>query len=272
MNHRKISLVEQKKITLNILEKLIKIFEENNITYFAYFGTLLGAIRHGGMIPWDDDIDLAMPRSDYDKLCEIEWEKYNLKLSHPAIDPGYALSFGKLSDRSTFVLCNQGRNIFGSAGVAVDIFPIDGLPKYRINSYFQSKSIRMLSKIKSFKDQKICFASPSHFLDKIIKNLAIIFARTVSVKIILRLIDVISAVNKNSSEISCRVEPYFGRESINFDDLYPLNFFKFENVSLPIPKNYDKLLTQLYGDYMEPPDESNRESTHDVTYYQIVET
>ena len=123
---KKIDIVEAKKMMLDILKTVAKFCDENNLRYFIFYGTYLGALRHKGYIPWDDDIDIAMPRPDYEKFMEI-FHAENLAVWTWRKDNKYLLPFAKVYDTRTEV--HENADFGETFGVNIDIFPLDGLPK-----------------------------------------------------------------------------------------------------------------------------------------------
>ena len=117
---------------LDLLKYFQQVCEENEITYFALGGTLLGAVRHKGFIPWDDDMDICMPRPDYDLLvthCK-EWLPAPYELKCAETEKNYPGAFGKIIDSNTTLI---ERKFYGEAsGLYIDIFPIDGVPQNKL--------------------------------------------------------------------------------------------------------------------------------------------
>ncbi|MCR4853786.1 MAG: LicD family protein, partial [Prevotella sp.] len=116
----------QKRI-LDVLLRVDKVCREHNLTYYLSDGTMLGAIRHGGFIPWDDDADIAMPREDYERFIEhgAEWLPEPLELYCVEKNPKCSCTFLKIIDGSTTLIERWGYNQLG--GVYIDIFPYDGV-------------------------------------------------------------------------------------------------------------------------------------------------
>ena len=119
-----VTMDESRNIQLNILREIHKICEENNLRYYLAYGTLLGAVRHKGFIPWDDDIDIVMPRPDYIRFFEIAksdtCDFYSIEKNDE-----YIYSFGKASRKNT-VIIPDGMRCKIELGISVDIFPLDG--------------------------------------------------------------------------------------------------------------------------------------------------
>lgn len=127
---RKLTVEEYKACVLNVLEKIDYVCRENGYTYMICYGTLLGAVRHKGFIPWDDDIDIVMPREDYYKLGSYIIEHPELELNYIDIsnrnDTFYYCA--KVCDSKTIVKEGRYRELKGY-GAFVDIFPLDYLPE-----------------------------------------------------------------------------------------------------------------------------------------------
>ena len=115
------------EIELSILKECIKIFKEHNINYYVIGGTLLGAVRHKGFIPWDDDIDLGLPRKDYEKFIKIAQLELPepLVLQHFTNEKKSVFSFAKVRNKKTIMKQYNIKDFKINHGVYIDIFPID---------------------------------------------------------------------------------------------------------------------------------------------------
>ena len=131
---RKVQLTQ-----LEIAKEIRRVCDENNIRYFLACGTFLGAVRHQGFIPWDDDMDIGMLRSDYEKFCRIAPQKLKPEdcLQTWYTDPNYSLPFGKVLKRNTPYLESKKTRKLKENGFYVDIFPYDYAPEdpAELNSY-----------------------------------------------------------------------------------------------------------------------------------------
>lgn len=120
-----------RQLQLRILGNLLavdKVCREHALHYYIYDGTMLGAVRHGGFIPWDDDLDIAMPRPDYERFIRhaAEWLPAPYEFVAAELDPAYPLPFGKVQDASTTLIERSHLPYLG--GLYIDVFPIDGVP------------------------------------------------------------------------------------------------------------------------------------------------
>lgn len=126
---RKLDIKEIQEVSLEILKIVADICEEENLRYYLTYGTLIGAIRHKGFIPWDDDIDIAMPRDDYEKLLRYlrdNADKYeHLELFDIRTCPEYPYMIARVSD-NRYVIDVKNEKPYGM-GVFIDIYPLDGL-------------------------------------------------------------------------------------------------------------------------------------------------
>ncbi len=128
MYGKEITLEEMKGIELNILKQIHELCISQGFRYFLIGGTLLGAVRHKGFIPWDDDIDIGMPRSDYERFIEYcSSNEVPFKLVCNKTDPNYGYLFAKAVDRNTVLIEENANKDGAELGIYVDIFPIDGL-------------------------------------------------------------------------------------------------------------------------------------------------
>lgn len=260
---RKLDLQEIKDIEVEILDYINEICKVNNLKFFLDSGTLLGAVRHKGFIPWDDDIDIIMPRQDYEKLITImekkEHERFQIKTWSNTNTYNY--SYSKIVDTST-KLIELDENGCDGYGVFVDVFPLDGLPnnikKRRRHQYIANKIGNIIWY--SLKDIK---------KEKGIGKLKAICGKLIGHKRVLRIRDnyikKYSIINTQygmnmvaSFDIYREVEKTVFEDSINIE---------FEGKMYPAPKGYKRYLTILYGDYMKLPPEDQRISNHNFIAY-----
>lgn len=252
MNKKKISIDEFKQIELNILKYIKQICEEEGLRYFLGYGTLLGAIRHQGFIPWDDDIDICMPRADYFKFLNVLKNKNNsfylgLECTECA---DYYYDFAKVVDTRTSVLENRMSKI-ENLGVWVDVFPIDGVPERYGRHIRKINLIRGLIVLASYKKVPLrrnkwsyVWVFPSWFLCRI-------FGFHYWIIKLNRL------VQKNEYEKSKYVGHASSESGIR--DVFDKKMFeevkkvKFEDEWFNAPLRYDEYLKSMYGDYMKLP-------------------
>ncbi len=246
-----IKLNEVKKIEIGILNYLDSICKKYGITYFLCAGTLLGAVRHKGFIPWDDDIDVMLFRDDYTKLINIlAKQKTRYKIFADTLDDNYFYLFAKLVDSTTELYEKNVPQIKGY-GVFLDIFPIDFLPDNK------KKRRRLQKKILVYRRTIDYSVAPLNSL----KNKGFIkFFFAVIVKIfgwkffIKKTENMLEKLNfDNSHFVDCIVaanNPYKDIKREWFDESVNLEF---EGKLYPAPKGYKNYLIALYGDYMQLP-------------------
>ena len=142
-------LHEMQKLAIDIFTSFKSFCELNDLKYFLACGTLIGAIRHHGFIPWDDDIDIWMPRDDYDKLCRKfpEWgSAHNLYINCAFQTKGYDRAFAKICLASTHLKMHGYKSAY-SEGYFIDVFPIDGLPSSRVFRWLRLTHLQILKNI-----------------------------------------------------------------------------------------------------------------------------
>lgn len=261
-----ISTTEVKRIELDILEYVKKKCEKYGLTYFLSYGTLLGAIRHKGFIPWDDDIDICMPREDYEQFLLLMKQegKQRYKLLIPNVD-GYYYEFAKVVDKRTVVKEKgviQGKDM----GIWIDIFPLDGVPKcYKMNrlimNFFVYCRVASVYTVMPPVPCKILY--PLFFLFWK-------FTRVCGWHFFLNLINnkAIQYKYKDASRVTCLIDPdsnkcFFPKEM--FQQLKPIEF---EGKYYLAPVEYDKYLVGLYGNYMQIPPVEQRVGHAFVAYWK----
>lgn len=251
-----IEFEEVKRIQLDILDDIAKFCKENGLRFFLAYGTLLGAVRHKGYIPWDDDIDIHMPRADYEKFIELYNSKNgnNEVITHE-INCKYHVPYAKVFRKGTFVdELFYRKSVFG---VYVDIFPIDGI-KSKLQAYICGQCIRFMYIKTSIFCDKQTLARKTRLL--ITKAILLPFSE----HLILKTIKKISTLYTIDD---CEKVCSFGSRTA-LREILPKTVFEdsetmtFEGKEYEIPKGYDIYLKSKYGNYMQLPPEKDRVSTH----------
>lgn len=263
----KITLRKVQLVQLEIAKEIARICEENNINYILSDGTLIGAIRHGGFIPWDDDLDIAMLRKDYDKFMNIVKEKLGPKfeLVDWRNDKTYPHPMAKIVKKGT--IYREKKNIGQeNQGIWVDVFPFDNLESNdKTNNFYFLKLKILRGMIRSKCKYKTWLSDKGFDIGKYIKNLplrllSVAFTRSY-------LIEEYEKLSIKYNEID--TEYIFHNSIADYKDyVFPKRLLnelikvKFENYYFCIPKKYDELLTLEYGEYMKLPPENERGNQH----------
>lgn len=274
---RELDVNEVKQLELDILKDIANFCDNNNIVYYLCGGTLIGAVRHKGFIPWDDDIDIAMPRNDYLKFIN----SYNNKKSRYIVNsiennPDWHMAFARVEDLFTTMYEETLINKYRKCHVFVDVFPIDGIP----NDEKEEKSFMLKQKFlgivlnassfrffpsKHYSDSKESHVTFRNILRTCLKYIAIVLFRPINTQWIAR------CINSNSLKYDIESSNNIGLtvfvwnwkfEKASKSAFSERMLFKFEDANLFGPKGYDEYLTKTYGDYMTPPPIENQVSHH----------
>lgn len=231
---------------LEMLKYIDKKCRAHNIKYWLSSGTCLGAVRHEGFIPWDDDMDIEMLKSDYPRFKQMMEEDSNINIvfqTHDS-DSEYFAPYGKIRDLSSIIEENNCHDkYYKYRGVYIDVFVIEPSVSRiitQVSSGLQNRLQYPLAKIQNHTLRKIASNSMYILLSKFIYP-------------------VLSLITSHSS--SCqRLRHIHGSGSVNpryYEDLFPLVYIPFEGYTLPVPNNYHHYLLTIYGDYMKIPELSN---------------
>lgn len=263
---RKLSLREIQLCELSLLQKIDKFCEEYEIVYFLGCGTLLGAIRHNGFIPWDDDADIFMPRPDYDRFIALK-EKFSLEFPNAVVktlnDENYPMPFAKVLDIDTKVLIPNMKDYFNN--IWIDILPFDGAyNSTRINKILFKKIhfYRYFLFFSLYKSGKIGRTRIKKILGILIIFFSEIFVKLFKPAIVLDKL-ARKVVYENSEYVGHIVCGDSIRNIIPKKGVFPILKKEFEGCFFNIPSNYDLYLKQVYGNYMELPTDSKR-TTHSI--------
>ena len=256
---REIQVIEQ-----NILDYVVELCDTNKIRYFLAGGTLLGAVRHRGFIPWDNDIDIAMPRPDYQHFIDIfenTIENPRYKLLRVRDNKNYCYPFVKIVDTRTIMFESYKGKRIDDLGIYIDIFPIDGLgDDYR-------NAVKVLRKVRRLTDRIAISAIPIKGycgLKKLKQLIKILLYRGTS-----REKRIHGVEQKNliyQFDDSVYVASTYGLRGINeileqkcFNDYIPIEF---NGSFYKAPIGYDKYLKKMYGDYMRLPPVDQQKPPH----------
>lgn len=257
-----ISRDESKSIMLNMMDALDDLCKENNIAYFLHAGTLLGAIRHKGFIPWDDDIDIALLGEQYENLMEVmrKQTKYPWLSLVDFHSNGYFYPFAKIVDNRT--IAKQDDNV-SKYGIWIDVFP---LYKFPDNEYERTKFVRILrfynAMILSMTTDFIHGKFNKKYLVKLLLKFVSVF---IGKKQILKSnIRYATKFEKQDTHFVGGIFTPYKKEYIRTDKLFPTVEVKFEGRKYQAPACWDEFLHNMYNDYMKLPPE-NKRKTHDVT-------
>lgn len=265
-----LELQEVQRVALGLLIEFDKICQENAFRYSLGGGTLLGAIRHGGFIPWDDDIDVMMPRPDYEKFLEYcrhyEGGFDCLSLNHTE---GYFDLFSRLSDRSTY-LVDDSRVIEYKMGVSIDIFPIDGLgddDAIALKNFNKGRFKREL--LIASKWTKYFRSETKSILVEPIRLAFFLMSRLVNKRQLCASIDTFCQRNafETSGFAACISGVYREKEIMPTSAFKEYQSIEFEGHDFDIISDYDAYLTQHYGDYMQLPPVEKQVPHHRAHYY-----
>lgn len=273
MKQQELSIKEIQTVSLEVLKQVTDLCDSLGLRYFLTYGTLIGAIRHKGFIPWDDDVDIMMPRPDYEKLLSFFLEHKsdypNLELFNPVICENYPYMISRFSD-NRYLLNVDNEKPYG-IGVFIDVYPLDGLGetieeakrfggKGDILSTFYYQSTR-----KHYDPQTI--TSGHKLLKAIVKLPVFVIAKILGKRFFEKQLNKLTWKSYDKSRFVGPVVWFVGGE----ENIFPRKWFDnlisvpYEQYSFKVPEKFDVFLRKMYGDYMKLPPEQDRVGHH---YYK----
>ena len=258
-----------RSVLLQLLDRFIGVCQEHDLRYYLAYGSVLGAVRHQGMIPWDDDIDIYMPRADYEKLQEVPGQKWgnDMTLTSWRWTKGYEYHFLKLEHLNTTIIEQFTPTYVG--GAYLDIFPLDEVPankdvfqdqldridvlwkKYYTISVLQESNCSNLLGLIKFKWRQRAYLREG-IQEQWEKVAALKWDNSVM------FLDYHQSTANNIWHNRPIAQEVFGDGCL----------MKFEGRDCVVPKDYDAYLKHLYGDYMTPPPEHERKR-HEFLYINL---
>lgn len=241
-------------IQLEILIELDRICKKHKIDYSIDGGTLLGAVRHGGFIPWDDDIDVIMLRSDYERfyeICKTELDTENFFLQEHRTDPHYRVSFARLLREGTIYIRQGQEKRLHRTGVPIDIFALNNIP--------DQKASRLFLRFCYFALRKILWSETGKVISKnALLRLWYTLLSWIPERFIFSCYGALSRVKQGGkTELLRHTTVYPNNKSCAYgipsDLMDTFTSLEFEGHKFMAVSDYDRYLTLLYGDYMELP-------------------
>ncbi|EIW6614549.1 LicD family protein [Clostridium perfringens] len=252
-------------IQKEILTHVHNICVDNNIEYFIIAGTLLGAVRHKGFIPWDDDIDIGMTRDNYEKFNKIasKFLAEGYELQNIYEDKNCPFAYSKVRKKNTKFIEYCNRNLEMMNGIYIDIFPFDNVPDNEFERKIHYKKVKLILKLFIYNSTPDITQEPVNLslkikflLRRIIHNIL----KRIPKKYLFNILDneMKKYRNTNTKYKAMLLNGVYMWESISKDTLYPLIQLEFEKNKYFAPNDYNQYLTDVYGDYLKLPPENKR--------------
>lgn len=258
---------------LGILKEVKRVCEKHEITYYLSSGTLLGAVRHKGFIPWDDDIDIEMPYEDYQRFLSVAQLELGDQyfVQNCDTDSGFYFAYTKIRKNGTLMMSPWEQEDVGNHGVWIDVFPLTTVSSKRdgkIKRTFVTLSNYLLMPEKSFKHSESWIRSQSSSTKfvavKMIRKLPLCIRRAIR-KRMMKFVFRTHGKNGHTEMVwgnvtnRCMPDVYAGEKTqLLFEDDY-----------FDVPPKYHEYLSYVYGDYMTPPPENQRDGGHGEVIIQL---
>lgn len=267
--NRDLEILQQ--LELENLKALVRICEKNNLRYYLIGGSLIGVLRHKGFIPWDDDIDVGLPRADYNRFVKIakQYLPEHMDIKTMSSDPNFKCYYTRLINNKKKIYWEHGQYV-AKIGVWLDVFPIDGLPanpilrKLHVFHALVCKALYKFTQIdyvstnkkrKKLEDFVIKFA--------IVTRIGKLFSAEKRLK---RLDQVLQKYDYDTCDYVWNFSGSYGkREIVLKPQLGGERKGRFEDLTVSIPIESENYLTSIYGDYMTLPPENKRVS-HSIKF------
>ena len=260
------------EIELENLRMLMEICEKNHLRYYLIGGSLLGAMRHKGFIPWDDDIDVGLPRPDYNRFVQIakDYLPAHMDIKTMTSDPNYKCYFTRLINNKKKIYWDHGQYT-AVIGVWMDVFPLDGLPENPLLRKMQVFRVKLNKAL--YKFTQIDYVSTNRTNRPLSERVLIRFAQLTRIGRLMnadrRLQKLDRALQRYDYDTCAYAWNFSGcygkREIVPHIQLGGSRTAQFEGMQVSIPEAAEDYLTSIYGDYMKLPPEDQRRS-HEVRF------
>lgn len=266
-NYTEEMLSRLQQIELTILKDFDDLCQKNNLSYFLCGGSAIGAVRHGGFIPWDDDIDVGMSRNDYDRFLEIASTEYadTYKIMNNIFNPDFPLMNTRWGLNGTKFVPLDFKNVKGDFGIFLDIFCFDNIPddenmmkKQATRAWFWGKLL-VLSGVSDpviyvygWKAKVMKFVLKiAHYVLRILHLKPRFFYKRAATYML-------KYKNASTQRMAYMFDPQRYTSIILKSDIYPVKRMKFEDIEVSVPAKIEAYLSHRYGNYMKLPPEDKR--------------
>ncbi len=257
-----------RRAQLDLLAELDRVCGVNGLEYFALYGTALGAVRHQGFIPWDDDLDVGMLRPDFDRLTQIIDGELSERFFFQTVrtDPHYGCMFGKL--RMTGTRCVD-RVSYGSAehgGIFIDVFPLDAKAVKR-RTLFEQRLLRHLGFRLLYLKAGYLFRRGKSVPARAVQLVARAVGRFLPRRLVIAMSERqtrLGGPGAPNQYVSLFGGYAYDREIVDAAWIHPLVRQPFEDATIPVMRDVDAYLTRLYGDYQQPPPPELQVGPHEL--------
>ena len=243
-------------VEMEILDEFVRLCDKHHLRYTLFAGSMLGAVRHKGFIPWDDDVDVAMLRDDYEKFLKIAHEELDDKyyLDCFEYNKNYHLSFAKIRKNGTIFDEESNHHMNNHKGIFVDIFPIDNVYDNVKRSHFNAVLFKAINQTVFVKNKVFKLKECRHL---VLSALLMIFSHQTLMKFEKKLC--LSCKNNNSKLVACYCSVYpFNKELSERKSFEETMKMEFNGKKYQVIKDYDKYLKSVYGDYLKLPPKEKR--------------
>lgn len=267
---KKLELKRLQSMQLDTLEEVERICKKYGLTYYLIGGTLIGAVRHKGFVPWDDDIDIAMNREDYEIFNKVALKELNKKyfLQNYKTDTDFYLPITRVCILGTYVKEAYSSHLRFNKSAYLDIFPLDKAPDSERLRKDQQRKLKKIDKLIFF---KACFVYDDGFLKtkRMVKKLISLLLPVSIYTLIEKRCNIMTRYNDKAGSYLCSMASRYdyNRQLHSIDAFGRPVMLEFEGKLLPVPNRYGDYLRKVYGDYMKLPPEEKRKPELDV--YQI---
>lgn len=252
---------------LEVLDSIAKVCSKYNIRWFADYGTLLGAVRHQGFVPWDDDLDICMLRKDYERFLQLPLEEFpvGFHISSPCTSEVWELSFARVINAQSISYDPERLRQYHGCPyiVGIDIFPLDGITDSKSDEDAQRTLVKTL-----LTTANVCKENMDEILPLIPDLEDLCGVQIDTTKFLPN--QLMRALDHVSRRYTKKKMDYIGRIASNrpfhlkYEWYRTTEYLNFENVMLPCPGNYEAVLTAIYGNWQTP---VRGRATHDYPFY-----